>query len=140
MLIDHSLYKDRKFIAPEEVFKLLLDIRKDLHPFEHDKEYFYTIGLSRSHHIRYIDLVSIGTISGTVVEPREVFRMAIHKAVGAGILMAHNHPSGNLTPSEEDKKITKLIKDAGKIIRIPLMDHIIFSNEAFYSFVSEGML
>lgn len=140
MLIDHSLYKDRKFLEPEEVFKLLLDIRNDLHPFEHDKEYFYAIGLSRSHHIRYVDLVSIGSISGTIVEPREVFRMAINKGVGGGIVISHNHPSGNLTPSEEDRKITKLIKDAGKIIRIPLIDHIIFSNEGFYSFASEGIL
>ena len=57
-----------------------------------------------------------------------------------GIIIAHNHPSGNLIPSEADKKLTKNIKDAGNIIRIPLIDHIIFSEDCFYSFADEGLL
>lgn len=139
MLIDHSSYKDKKLVKSDSVFKLLQHVRSDLQPFELDKEYFYSIGLTRSNTIRYLDLISVGSLTATIAEPREIFRMAIHKAVG-GIIIAHNHPSGNLIPSEADKKLTKNIKDAGNIIRIPLIDHIIFSEDGFYSFADEGLL
>jgi DNA repair protein RadC len=68
-----------------------------------------------------------------------LYRVAIHQAA-CSIILAHNHPSGNLNPSETDIKLTNKVKAAGKIIGIELFDHIIFSDEGFYSFANEGML
>src|ERR1035437_2087945 len=140
MLIDHSDFKNLKISKAEIAFDILKSIRKNLAPFELDKEYFYAIGLTRRQTVRYIDLVSIGSLTGTLAEPREIYRMAIHKAVGGGIIISHNHPSGNLNPSEADNKLTKKIKEAGKIIGIELIDHIIFTDEGFYSYANEGCL
>ena len=141
MLINHLKYKNVKIENAQTVYDILVDLRKELHEFELDKEYFYLIALSRSNKIRFIDLVSIGSATGTIVEPREVFRLAILKGVSGGLIMCHNHPSGNLEPSSEDKNITKRIKEAGNIIRIRLLDHIIFSDkEGFFSFANEGLL
>lgn len=111
-----------------------------LHPFEKDKEYFWVMGITRRNTVRYIDLVSIGSMTFTVAEPREIFRQAIHQAVGGGIIIFHNHPSGNIQPSDADIKLTRKVKEAGRIIGIQLIDHIIFSDEGHYSFANEGML
>ena len=140
MLADHSKYKHIKITTAENVYEILKDLYSELKEFEKDKEHLYTIGLTRRNTIRYIDLVSIGSMTGTVAEPREIFRMAIHLAVGGGIILAHNHPSGNIQPSDNDIRLTKKIKNAGEILEIRLMDHIIFSDEGFYSFTEEGLL
>ena len=140
MLIDHSKFKHITIHTSKDVVSILMDLFQKLPPFEKDKEYFWAIGITRRNTVRYIDLVSIGSMVGTVAEPREIFRMAIHKAVGGGIIISHTHPSGNLKPSDADIKLTRNIKEAGKIIGIQLIDHIIFSGEGFYSFANEGCL
>lgn len=140
MLIHQEKHKKIKITTSEDIYKILQELYNELEEFEKDKERFYVIGLSRRNTIRYIDLVSIGSMTGTVAEPREIFRMAIHKGVGGGIIMAHNHPSGNVNPSEADIRLTKRIKEAGKILEIYLVDHVVFSEEGHYSFTNEGML
>jgi DNA repair protein RadC len=139
MLIDHSNFKNIKILKADDAVEILNSIRKNLEPFELDKEYLYTIGLTRRSTIKYIDLCSVGTLTGTLAEPREIFRMAIHKAANS-IILSHNHPSGNTAASESDIKLTKKIKESGLILNIELIDHIIISNEGFYSFANEGML
>lgn len=139
MLIDHSNFKNIKIIKANDAVEILQSIRKNLEPFELDKERLYTIGLTRRNSVKYIDLVSIGSLTGTVAEPREIFRMAIHKAAYS-IILAHNHPSGNVNPSETDIRLTKKIKQSGIILNIFLIDHIIICAEGFYSFANEGML
>jgi len=140
MLVDYTKYKNVKITEADILYPILKEIFNALEPFEKDKEHLYAIGLTRRNTIRYIDQVSIGSLVGTVAEPREIFRMAIHKAVGGGIILAHNHPSGNLKPSEADIRLTRKVKNAGDIIDICLMDHIIFTDEGFYSFANEGVL
>jgi DNA repair protein RadC len=120
------------------VAQILRPILNKQQPFDRDKEHFWVLGLTTSNHIKYIDLVSIGSIKGTVVEPREIFRNAIHKAV-TSIVIAHNHPSGNLKPSKSDIDITLKLREAGKIIEIKVLDHIIISNKGHYSFEDEGI-
>jgi DNA repair protein RadC len=139
MLIEHSQFKNIKINKADAAFEVLLSIRRNLEEFEFDKEYLYTIGLTRRNTIKYIDLVSVGCSTFTTGEPTEIFRMAIHRAAN-NIILAHNHPSGNLTPSDSDVKLTKKIKSCGEIINIKLLDHIIFANEGFYSFANEGYL
>lgn len=121
------------------VFGIMKGILRSKTPFDRDKEHFWVILLNRRNTIKFIDLVSIGSMTGTIAVPREVFRMAIHKAA-ASIIIVHNHPSGEVEPSESDKLITRQLRDAGKIIQIELMDSIIISEEGFYSFANSGEL
>ena len=107
--------------------------------FEKEKEHFFVLGMNNKSNIIYIDLVSIGTVSETIVHPREVFRYAILKGV-SGILVVHNHPSGELMPSKEDLSTTKRLVECGKILGITILDHIICThiNNNFMSLKEEG--
>ena len=102
-------------------------------------ERFYLITLNTSHVIEHVIEMSRGHLNATVVSPREVFRAAImHEA--AAIMVAHNHPSGNLQPGKDDIALTRKIKDAGDIIGIPLRDHFILTEDDHISFVQSGLL
>jgi DNA repair protein RadC len=83
--------------------------------------------------------VSIGGISGTVADPRLIFIGAL-KAGASGMIVSHNHPSGNLTPSQADIQLTRKLKEGGNLLEIQLLDHIIMTSESYYSFADEGIL
>ena len=95
-------------------------------------EYFFTITLNGAHKIIDTHIISKGLVNRTLVHPREVFRPAILDN-STSIIIAHNHPSGNLQPSEEDKAITQRLKTAGEIIGIRVLDHLIFSSNGYLS-------
>lgn len=95
-----------------------------------DREYLLALSMDNAGKLAAIEVVSIGTINATLVEPREIFKHAI-LANAVGIIMVHNHPSGRCVPSEEDMETTKRIKKAGKILGIPLIDHIIVGGRVF---------
>ena len=80
-----------------------------------------------------------GGICSTIVDPRMIFTIAL-KCCATSIIVAHNHPSGKLIPSEADKTITKKIKEGGKILEITLLDHLILTDESYFSFADEGIL
>ena len=102
-------------------------------------EEFWLILLNRANHIITKIVLSKGGISGTVVDPRLVFKAAIdHQA--SGIILCHNHPSGNPKPSNEDVVLTKKLRDAGKNLDISILDHIIIAGSTFYSFADEGVI
>ena len=102
-------------------------------------EEFWLILLNRANHIITKIILSKGGISGTVVDPRLVFKAAIeHQA--SGIILCHNHPSGNPKPSNEDVVLTKKLRDAGKNLDISILDHIIIAGSTFYSFADEGVI
>ena len=84
-------------------------------------------------------VVSIGTITEAIVHPREVFRDAIREG-GSGIIVTHNHPSGNPSPSKQDIETTRRLIEAGKIVGIPLVDHIILTDSTFYSMKENGYI
>jgi len=81
--------------------------------------------------------ISQGTLTASLVHPREVFKPAVDY-LAAGIILAHNHPSGESRPSEEDKKITQQLYEAGMMMGIPVLDHFIFARNQYYSFASHG--
>ncbi len=83
--------------------------------------------------------VSTGGISGTVADPKLIFVAAL-KAGASGMIVSHNHPSGNLTPSQADMELTRKLKEGGKLLEIQLLDHIIMTSESYYSFADEGLL
>jgi DNA repair protein RadC len=86
-----------------------------------------------------MDIISRGGISGTVADPKLIFAAAL-KASASSIILAHNHPSGSLKPSEADIRLTKKLKEGGLYLEIPVLDHIILSKEGYYSFADEGLL
>lgn len=106
---------------------------------EEPQEHFIIADLNNTHELIEIRLISKGLVNRTLVHPREIYIGAISNHA-VGIIMIHNHPSGNTEPSQEDREITKRIKDAGKIIGIEVMDHIIISKKGHLSFLEEGWL
>ncbi|MBU4485298.1 MAG: DNA repair protein RadC [Candidatus Delongbacteria bacterium] len=103
------------------------------------KEYFRGIYLNTKNYIIHDENVSIGHLTGSLVHPREVFKAAID-CFANSIIVVHNHPSGDPDPSKGDDAITKMLKEAGEILQIPLVDHIIIAESGFYSYNKEGRL
>ena len=106
--------------------------------FEH-REFFFIMLLSRSNQVLGFSQISMGGISGTVTDARIIFQTAI-KANASGLVLAHNHPSGNLSPSEADVKITKKVKDAGMLLDIAVLDHLIITEEGYLSMADDNLM
>lgn len=98
-----------------------------------EKEHFWGIGLSQSNIIKYIDLISLGTLNASLAHPRETFRLAISEGAAA-LILGHNHPSGDPIPSDGDMKTTQRLVQVGKIIGIEILDHVIIAKKGYYSF------
>ena len=108
--------------GPEDTAAFVRSILTD-----NSREHFIALYLDGAHQVVSYSTISIGTANASLVHPREVFQRAI--LVGAvAVVVAHNHPSGNLTPSEEDHKVTKRLKESGEILGIRLLDHSIISD------------
>ncbi len=102
-------------------------------------EQFWILLLNRANKIIEKHCVSEGGLTGTVADPRKIFKRALEKNACAMVL-CHNHPSGNIQPSDADTKLTKKLKEAGKLLDIDVLDHIIIGNEKFFSFADEGLI
>ncbi len=103
------------------------------------QEEFKVLLLNRGNKVMGVYEASAGGLTGTVADPRLILAAAI-KSLAVSIVLSHNHPSGNLKPSDSDISLTKKIKEAGKLLDITFFDHIILSNEGYYSFADEGLL
>jgi len=101
-----------------------------------DREMMISVSLNTDNHIIGVETVSIGTLNCTMTTPREVFKSAILSNANS-IVLCHNHPSGNLSPSNEDQAITAIFADAGKLLNIRLVDHIIVSHKGYRSLLEE---
>ena len=104
-----------------------------------DREHFIVLLLNTKNRLIGINTVSVGSLDLCIAHPREVFKPAI-LANAAGIIIAHNHPSGDTTPSRDDVELSKRIKDAGEILGIPLLDSIIVGDGPFYSLKENGLI
>lgn len=102
-------------------------------------EQFKVLLLNRANKALGVFEVSSGSSTGTVADPKLIFAAAI-KANACGIILAHNHPSGNLQPSQADIDLTKKVKDGGRLLEIQILDHLIVTTEGYYSFANEGTL
>ena len=123
-----------KITSSRDVFNALYPVFSDL-----NHEEFWILILNRANHITGKHLISKGGMTGTVADPKIVFKLALeHNAVN--IVLAHNHPSGNLKPSHEDIHLTKKLAEAGKMLDLYVVDHVIFANRLFYSFADEGLI
>ena len=125
-------YKSKELTDPEKVYRLIKSKLRDYH-----KEHFYIIALnSRNYSIAE---VSVGSLNASIVHPREVFAEAI-KNKAASVVFAHNHPSGDPEPSEDDLLLTKKLVESGKILGIEVFDHIIVVKDDFFSFKNKGLI
>lgn len=104
-----------------------------------DHEQFWILMLDRANNVIKKVQISAGGVSGTVVDQKILFKSAL-ECLASGIILIHNHPSGNIKPSEQDIRLTKKIQNAGSVLDIPVIDHIIFTNHAYFSFADESML
>ena len=125
--------RDRRIASPKDVWPLIA------HWADRKQERFICCSLNGAHEVIAARIVSIGLVNRTVVHPREVFADPLQDRACA-IVVGHNHPSGRLDPSPEDLDITKRLREAGELLGIALLDHLIFSAEGFYSFVEHGLL
>ena len=126
------LYNIRRISEPKDIVDLGKKFLDEL-----DREELIVACLNTKNEVNSINVVSIGSLNNSVVHPREVFKAAI-LSNAASIVMIHNHPSGDVTPSKEDKEITLRIKESGIILGIKLLDHIIIGNDTYYSFKEHG--
>jgi DNA repair protein RadC len=106
---------------------------------DHHHEVFVVVFLNRANRINHYEIISEGGITGTVADPRIILKKALEEDA-VSIILCHNHPSGNLLPSRADEELTQKIKEASKYFDIKVLDHIIVSDEGYYSFADEGIL
>jgi DNA repair protein RadC len=129
-----DIMEKKKISGSKDVFEFFQPVLADL-PYEE----FWILLLNRSNKIIEKFKISQGGISGTVIDVRMILKNAIEK-LASSIILCHNHPSGNLQPSEADKKITTKLKDAAGIMDMQVLDHLIIADSSFYSFADEGIL
>lgn len=122
-----------EILSAADVWKLCSDIR------ESKKEHFAAFYINTQNHLIERQIISIGTLNSSLVHPREVFEPAV-KLSAASVIIAHNHPSGELQPSPEDREVTKRLVASGKLMGIDIIDHIILTKTDFLSFQQTKML
>lgn len=124
---------NKKIASPQDVAEIFIPILRD-----ENKEKFIVVCLNSANKIIKFETISIGNLNSSVVHPREVFKVAIDNS-SASIILIHNHPSGNPEPSNEDIRITKKIVESGKIMEIPVFDHLIIAGDTYTSFVEKRL-
>ena len=126
---DHPI----KILNADDIFQIMVNVLLREEKIDRDKEHFWVVGLATSNKLLFIELISLGTVNKTLVEPMEVFSVALQKRA-VNIILIHNHPSGELKPSEADKDITDRLIQVGKIVNTPVFDHLIITRTSFLSF------
>ncbi|WP_310794962.1 RadC family protein [Desulfofundulus thermocisternus] len=120
--------------SPEDAARLVMEEMRHL-----DREHFRALLLNTKNEVIAREIVSIGTLNSSTVHPRELFKIAIRRNAAAVILL-HNHPSGDPTPSQEDLDVTRRLWEAGRIIGIEILDHLIIGDNKYVSFKAEGLI
>lgn len=120
--------------SPADVYNLLKERMR-----YYDREYFTAVLLNTKHHIIGVEIISIGSLNASLVHPRELFKSCIKRSAAA-LIVAHNHPSGDPTPSAEDREITRRLAEVGKIVGIQVLDHIIIGEKDFVSLKEQGVI
>lgn len=123
----------RRISFPGDVFPFVR------HYADRPQEHFLCVALNGAHEVLSVRVVSIGLVNRTIVHPREVFADPLQERATA-VIVAHNHPSGNLEPSKEDIDITERLRQAGALLGISLLDHLVFSSDGYFSFLEGGKL
>ncbi|MFN8690107.1 MAG: RadC family protein, partial [Cyclobacteriaceae bacterium] len=123
-----------KIASSKDAFELLRGDLMDL-----PKEEFWVLLLNRANRVIAKRRISEGGVSGTVADPKIIFKLALEE-LASGVIVAHNHPSGNLSASQQDIDLTRKLKEGGKLLEIQLLDHIIVAGTRYYSFADNGQV
>ncbi|MBA7500807.1 hypothetical protein ES704_03568 [subsurface metagenome] len=121
------------------VVEIFRDILKSEDETDQVKEHFWGMGVNIKNRVLYIELISLGSLTESIVHPREVFKSAILKNV-VSLIFCHNHPSGDPEPSKNDIDITKRLKGGAEILGFKVLDHIIIGKDSYFSFAEENIL
>lgn len=138
MTVPLSDDKKIKIINSDDIYKIMQDVLLRENKIDRDKEHFWIVGLAVNNGLLFIELISLGSQSATIVSPMEVFSFALQKRASS-IILIHNHPSGNLQPTKHDKEITDRLIVVGKIVDTPILDHLIISETDYLSFDKIGL-
>ncbi len=128
-----------KVMNSTDLFKIMQSILLREQRVDQDREHFWTVCLNRANVIMNIELVSMGNVFSTGVLPMEVFSIPLQKR-SVNLIIVHNHPSGELTPSTADIDVTDHLYQVGKFLNVPVLDHMIISKEGYFSFADDGLL
>jgi len=128
-----------KLLNSDDVYRVMQEILLREEKIDQEKEHFWMIGLGLNSRILYIEMVSMGSVKTTTVEPMNVFRVAVLKGA-MNVILVHNHPSGELKPSDSDKETTDRLIQVGQILNIKVIDHMIISTNSYLSFLDIGLL
>jgi DNA repair protein RadC len=123
-----------KITSSRDAYEIFRSVMGD-QPYES----FWIILLNKANKVVRKCVISEGGVSGTVVDPKKIYKIALDQHASS-IILGHNHPSGNVQPSEADQKITKKVKDAGQMLDVAVLDHLIIGDDKYYSFADEGTL
>ena len=125
-----------KIRSPVDINTLITEVMQDL---DAQREHCFCISMDTKNQIKSVDVISIGTLNANIVHPREIFYTAIcHRA--ASVIISHNHPSGDPTPSKEDIEVTEKLIEGGKLIGIDVLDHVIIGDKQYISLKDEGLV
>lgn len=128
-----------KILNSDDLYNIMQQVLLRDNKIDQNREHFWVIGLENNSRILFIELISLGTVNKTLVEPMEVFSLALQKRA-VKIILCHNHPSGGLSPSEGDKDITDRLIQVGIIVNTKVLDHLIISEKSYLSFVDIGLM
>lgn len=128
-----------KVMNSSDLYKIMQSILLREQRVDQDREHFWTVCLNRANVIMNIELVSMGNVFSTGVLPMEVFSIPLQKR-SVNLIIVHNHPSGELTPSTADIDVTDHLYQVGKFLNVPVLDHMIISKEGYFSFADDGLL
>lgn len=128
-----------KVLNSEDIYPIMQQVLLREDKIRRSQEHFWAVGLDANNKILFIELVSLGASNFAQVKPREVFRVAIYKSA-VQMILVHNHPSGELTPSAEDKDLTDRLLKSGDLLGIDVIEHLIISDSHYLSFVDEGIM
>ncbi len=131
--VTRYLPPDTRYTAPIQLFQAFQYLMAET------KEYFICLHLYGKNRVNCLDVVSIGSLNQSIVHPREVFKTALLSSAAAVILI-HQHPTGDPTPSREDIEITRRLKEAGELLGVKVLDHVIIGKDDYCSFVEKGLL
>lgn len=122
-----------------DIYKIMQQILLRENKISRSQEHFWVVGLDIKNKILFIELISLGATNAALVKPREVFRMAIYK-LAVKMILVHNHPSGNIEPSDRDNDFTDRLMKSGEMLGVKVVDHLIISEEAYTSYKDAGIL
>ena len=128
-----------KVANSEDVYAIMQEVLLRENKLARKVEHFWVIGLDTKCRIEFIELVALGKRNSAAVEPLDVFHLAAAKNIDR-LIAVHNHPSGELKPSKDDKKLTKHLAAGGALLGIELLDHLIITEKSYFSFAEKGLM